>query len=193
MKRSLDVAVALLALALLWPLMLAAAVLIRLTLGRPVLFIQERPGFKGKIFRMFKFRTMSEGERPDSERMSRFGRGLRAASIDELPELFNVLRGDMSLIGPRPLLTQYLPRYSPEQARRHDVKPGITGWAQVNGRNAISWEKKFALDVWYVDHQSFWLDLKILAMTMKQMFVREGITADGHATMPEFMGDGHSR
>jgi sugar transferase EpsL len=163
-------------------------------LGSPVLFRQTRPGLHGAPFELLKFRTMTEAQAPgrrlppDVERLPALGRVLRATSLDELPELFNVLKGDMSLVGPRPLLGQYLDRYTPAQARRHEVKPGITGWAQVNGRNAITWEEKFALDVWYVDNQSIWLDLKILAMTAWKVLKREGISAEGEATMPEFMG-----
>lgn len=163
-------------------------------LGSPVLFRQQRPGLHGKPFTMYKFRTMTDARdaqgnlRPDAERLTSFGRFLRSTSLDELPELFNVLKGDMSLVGPRPLLMQYLERYSSEQMRRHEVKPGLTGWAQVNGRNALSWEEKFALDVWYVDHQSFWLDLKILALTVWKIFKREGISQPGQATAEEFMG-----
>lgn len=168
LKRAFDFAAALFLLALLTPVLLAAAFSVRVFLGRPVLFRQIRPGLHGQPFVFYKFRTMDDacdaaGSRlPDAERLSRFGRALRASSLDELPQLWNVLRGDMSLVGPRPLLMEYLPLYSPEQQRRHEVPPGITGWAQVNGRNALSWEEKFALDVWYVDHRSFLLDLKIL-------------------------------
>ena len=167
---------------------------VRLFLGKPVFFRQERPGWKGSIFQMFKFRTMTEarGEDgsllPDADRMTRFGTFLRRTSLDELPELFNVLKGEMSLVGPRPLLVKYLPLYSDEQARRHQVRPGITGWAQVNGRNAISWEEKFKLDVWYVENYTLLLDLKILLMTLRKVFDREGISAEGEATMPEFLG-----
>ena len=166
----------------------------RLKLGSPVVFSQKRPGLHGKPFTMYKFRTMRDAvdnhgqQLPDSERMTPMGRFLRASSLDELPELFNVLRGDMSLVGPRPLLMEYLDRYTPQQARRHEVRPGITGWAQVNGRNAISWEQKFELDVWYVDNRSFALDLKILWLTVQKVFKREGISAAGEATMPKFMG-----
>lgn len=193
-KRSLDRVIACTLLILLSPVLGILAILVACFVGRPVLFCQERPGRKSKVFVIYKFRTMAETRDgrgsllPDSERLTMFGRFLRATSLDELPELFNVAKGDMSLVGPRPLLMEYLPRYTSEQARRHEVRPGITGWAQVNGRNAISWEKKFELDVWYVDHQSFWLDLKILAMTVVQVFRRHGISAEGHATMPTFMG-----
>lgn len=171
--------------------------LVRIKLGSPVFFTQIRPGLRGKPFQMFKFRTMtdqcgSDGlPLPDAERLTPFGRWLRATSLDELPELWNVLKGDMSLVGPRPLLMEYLPRYSPEQARRHEVRPGITGWAQVNGRNTLSWEDKFKLDVWYVDHQSLWLDIKIIWMTLKKVIVREGISAEGEATMSQFTGNPH--
>lgn len=194
MKRILDLSAALLGLLLLAPLMISLAILIRLKLGSPILFTQTRPGLHGKPFRMIKFRTMtdardSNGELlPDSIRLTAFGKFLRSSSLDELPGLWNVLKGDMSLVGPRPLLMEYLPLYTPQQARRHVVRPGITGWAQVNGRNAISWDQKFKLDVWYVDNQSFWLDLKILFLTVKKVFVREGISAEGEATMPKFTG-----
>jgi sugar transferase EpsL len=163
-------------------------------MGSPVFFQQRRPGLGGRPFPIYKFRTMNQARDaqgsllPDAQRLARFGRFLRSTSLDKLPELFNVLRGDMSLVGPRPLLMEYLPRYTLEQARRHEVKPGITGWAQVNGRNAISWEQKFKLDVWYVDNCSLWLDLKILALTVIQVFQRKGISAGGHATMPVFEG-----
>ncbi len=194
LKRAFDFIVALVALALLSPLLLVFTVLVRIKLGSPVFFRQQRPGFQSKLFYVLKFRTMTD-ERdadgrllPDEARLTPFGKFLRQASIDELPQLLNVLRGELSLVGPRPLLTQYLGRYSAEQARRHDVKPGITGWAQVNGRNAITWEDKFKLDVWYVDNHSFWLDLKILWMTVQKVFVREGINHPGKATMEEFMG-----
>lgn len=164
------------------------------TMGRPILFKQLRSGLHGRPFYLYKFRTMTDARNaggqllPDEQRLTRLGRWLRATSLDELPELWNVLKGDMSLVGPRPLLMEYLERYTPEQARRHEVKPGITGWAQVNGRNALSWEEKFRLDVWYVDNWSLWLDLKILFMTVLKVLRREGISAEGYATMPEFMG-----
>jgi sugar transferase EpsL len=183
-----------LALLCLAPVLALVALLVRLKLGAPLLFRQQRPGLHGKPFTLYKFRTMTDardaqGRRlPDAERLTPFGRFLRSTSLDELPELFNVLKGEMSLVGPRPLLMRYLDRYTPEQARRHAVKPGITGWAQVNGRNALTWEEKFALDVWYVDHQSLWLDVKILAMTVWQVLKREGISQPGHATMEEFRG-----
>ena len=194
MKRLFDFIVALCALLTLLPVIIVVAVLIRFKLGAPTLFTQERPGLNGKVFKMMKFRTMLDGKDkqgnllPDNKRMTKFGAFLRSTSLDELPGLFNVLKGDMSLVGPRPLLVQYLPLYSKEQARRHNVRPGITGWAQVNGRNAISWDQKFKLDVWYVDNQSFWLDIKILFLTVKKVFVREGISADGEATMSLFEG-----
>jgi len=193
-KRLFDVLLACIGLAILSPIMILVAFLVRVNMGAPVLFRQVRPGLHGRLFVLYKFRTMkdSRDERgkllPDEQRLTAFGRFLRSTSLDELPELFNVLKGDMSLVGPRPLLPQYLDRYTPEQARRHEVKPGITGWAQVNGRNALSWEKKFALDVWYVDNWSLWLDLKILASTVWKVLRREGISAEGSATMPEFMG-----
>ena len=167
---------------------------IRRKLGSPVLFTQVRPGLHGKPFRMVKFRTMTDERGPDGallpdvQRLAPFGRFLRASSLDEVPELWNVLRGDMSLVGPRPLLMEYLPLYTPEQARRHEVRPGITGWAQVNGRNAISWVDKFALDVWYVNNRSFWLDVQILWRTVRMVLVRDGISAEGEATMPKFTG-----
>ena len=194
MKRFFDFIMAMGALLTLLPVIIVVAVLIRFKLGSPILFTQNRPGLKGNVFKMMKFRTMLDGKDkhgnllPDNERMTKFGAFLRSTSLDELPGLFNVLKGDMSLVGPRPLLVQYLPLYSSEQARRHNVRPGITGWAQVNGRNAISWEQKFKLDVWYVDNQSFLLDIKILLLTVKKVFVREGISADGHVTIEPFKG-----
>jgi lipopolysaccharide/colanic/teichoic acid biosynthesis glycosyltransferase len=193
-KRLFDMVAAALALLLLVPVLVLLVWQVRRKLGIPVLFRQSRPGRYGEPFEMIKFRTMrdafdAEGRPlPDSERLTAFGRWLRATSLDELPELWNVLKGDMSLVGPRPLLLEYLPLYTPEQARRHEVRPGITGWAQVNGRNAISWEEKFALDVWYVDNRSFWLDMKILWMTAKKVLARDGISAAGEATMPKFFG-----
>ncbi|MBB1419444.1 MULTISPECIES: sugar transferase [unclassified Pseudoalteromonas] len=193
-KRIFDFLVALCAILTLLPVIMIVALLIRFKLGSPILFTQDRPGLHGKVFKMMKFRTMLDGKDkqgnllPDNERMTKFGSFLRSTSLDELPGLFNVLKGDMSLVGPRPLLVQYLPLYNKQQARRHNVRPGITGWAQVNGRNAISWEDKFKLDVWYVDNQSFWLDIKILLLTVKKVFVREGISADGEATMSLFKG-----
>lgn len=194
MKRLFDILVAVLALVLFALPLLSLIWLVRSKLGSPVFFRQVRPGLRGQPFQMVKFRTMTD-ERgpdgqllPDAERLTPFGRFLRASSLDELPELWNVLRGDMSLVGPRPLLMEYLPLYSPEQARRHEVRPGITGWAQVNGRNALSWEDKFKLDVWYVDHRSLWLDIRILWLTVKKVLVREGVSAQGEATMPKFTG-----
>jgi lipopolysaccharide/colanic/teichoic acid biosynthesis glycosyltransferase len=194
MKRVFDFVAAFLALLLLALPLLALAWLIRRKLGSPVLFRQVRPGLQGRPFTMVKFRTMTD-ERgpdgallPDAQRLTPFGRFLRASSLDELPELWNVLKGEMSLVGPRPLLMEYLPLYTPEQARRHEVRPGITGWAQVNGRNAISWADKFALDVWYVDHRSLWLDVRILWRTVRKVLVRDGISAAGEATMQKFTG-----
>jgi lipopolysaccharide/colanic/teichoic acid biosynthesis glycosyltransferase len=194
MKRLLDLLAAAVLLALLSPVLLLTALLVRAIHGSPVLFGQIRPGLGSRPFVLLKFRTMTAAcshdgrPLPDAERLTRFGRFLRSTSLDELPELINVLRGDMSLVGPRPLLMEYLPLYSPEQARRHDVKPGITGWAQVNGRNALTWEQRFAYDVWYVDHLSFWLDLRILCRTLWQVLTRKGINAPGAATMPKFTG-----
>ncbi|MEN8619211.1 sugar transferase [Shewanella baltica] len=197
MKRFFDFLVALCAILTLLPVFIIVALLIRFKLGSPILFTQDRPGLHGKVFRMMKFRSMLDAKDskgsvlPDDQRMTKFGLLLRSTSLDELPGLFNVLKGDMSLVGPRPLLVQYLPLYSSEQARRHNVRPGITGWAQVNGRNAISWDEKFKFDVWYVDNQSFLLDFKILLLTIKKVFVREGISADGHVTMEPFRGGKH--
>jgi sugar transferase EpsL len=199
LKRLLDFAVALLALLLLWPVMLIVALLIRLKMGPPVLYRQERPGYKGRPFTLYKFRTMTlaNGDAADvardAQRLTPLGRTLRNWTLDELPQFWNVLRGDLSLVGPRPLLMQYLPRYTAEQARRHDVKPGLTGWAQINGRNAQTWEDRFTLDVWYVDHRSLALDLKILSRTVARVIKREGIAQEGHATKPEFMGDERPR
>lgn len=194
MKRVLDVALVALTFPLWLPALLLLALLVRRRLGRPVLFLQQRPGRHGCPFTLVKFRTMTDAvgpdgrPLPDAERLTTFGRWLRATSLDELPELWNVLRGDMSLVGPRPLLPEYLPLYTAEQARRHEVRPGVTGWAQVNGRNAISWEEKFALDTWYVDHHSVWLDLRILGRTIGQVIRRHGIGHSQHATMPVFRG-----
>ena len=186
MKRLVDIVLTV-AFAPLWaPLAALVALAVRAKLGRPVLFVQERAGKDGRPFRLFKFRTMLEGGEPDEERLTKFGRVLRASSLDELPELWNVLKGEMSLVGPRPLPVRYLPRYSPEQNRRHEVLPGITGWAQVNGRNALDWETKFRYDVDYVDSRSLWLDAKILVLTLVQVFRRQGIAHDGEATMSEF-------
>lgn len=194
MKRSFDVFVSLLALLALLPLMIGIAILVRWRLGSPVFFRQQRPGRNGVAFSLIKFRTMrEEGDvnregSDDAERLTRFGRMLRATSLDELPELWNVLRGSMSLVGPRPLLIEYLPLYSTEQMRRHEVAPGITGWAQINGRNSLSWEDRFALDVWYVDNRSFWLDMKIIFLTILRVIKHDGINAKGEATMPRFTG-----
>ena len=193
-KRLLDLLVAGLGLLVLSPLLLVVALLVALRLGRPILFRQPRPGYHGKPFSVVKFRSMTNRAGPDgrplpdAERLTGLGRFLRAASLDDLPQLWNVLSGEMSLVGPRPLLMQYLERYTPEQMRRHAVLPGITGWAQIHGRNSLSWEEKFSLDVWYVDHWSFGLDLKILFLTLWKVFTREGISQPGHATMEEFMG-----
>jgi sugar transferase EpsL len=193
-KRLLDLGLTIPGLVLISPILLILASLVRIIHGSPVLFRQVRPGYRGKLFSIYKFRTMTQvcdaqGRLlPDEQRLTRLGRFLRSTSLDELPEVFNVVRGEMSLVGPRPLLVQYLERYSPEQARRHEVLPGITGWAQVNGRNALTWEDKFRLDVWYVDHWSFWLDIKILLTTFMKVFKREGISQPGHATAEEFMG-----
>lgn len=192
-KRLFDLALTIPGLLLLAPVLVLVAALVRVNLGPGVFFRQERPGLHGRPFRILKFRTMRGGPGTDAERLTPFGRFLRASSLDELPELFNVLAGDMSLVGPRPLLMQYLERYSPEQARRHEVPPGITGWAQVNGRNALSWEEKFALDVWYVDNRSLWLDAAILWRTLRAVIRREGISAAGEATMPEFLGSNPGR
>ncbi|NBB60357.1 sugar transferase [Pseudomonas sp. ODNR1LW] len=194
-KRFIDISASLCALILLAPVMAIVAWNIRKKLGSPVLFRQVRPGRDGKPFEMVKFRTMrdavdSDGNPlEDSQRMTPFGAFLRASSLDELPELWNVLKGDMSLVGPRPLLMEYLPLYSAEQNRRHEVRPGVTGWAQVNGRNALSWDEKFKLDIWYVDKQSLWLDLRIIFMTVKKVVVKEGISASGEVTMSKFTGN----
>lgn len=193
-KRLFDLSLAAVAIVLLMPFMILIGIMIRRKLGSPVLFRQIRPGLHGKPFEMIKFRTMRDAvdangnPLPDSERMTPFGHFLRSTSLDELPELWNVLKGDMSLVGPRPLLMEYLPLYSPEQYRRHGVRPGVTGWAQINGRNALSWEEKFKLDVWYVDNRSLWLDLKIIFLTIKKVVVRDGISAEGEVTMPKFTG-----
>ena len=194
MKRLLDVLIAGFALLVLCIPLLVLLLLVRMKLGRPVLFSQLRPGRHGRPFRMYKLRSMTDARDadgqllPDSERLTRFGRFLRSTSLDELPELWNVLTGEMSLVGPRPLLMEYLPLYSAEQARRHEVRPGLTGWAQVNGRNALDWEDRFRLDVWYVDNQTMSLDLRILWLTLRKVFAREGISAAGEATMPRFTG-----
>ena len=195
-KRLFDFFIALFGIILLSPLLLLIAILVRIFHGTPILFKQQRPGYKGIPFFIYKFRTMTNRTAPDgsllpdAERMTRFGHLLRITSLDELPELFNVLRGDLSLVGPRPLLMQYLPLYSDEQMRRHDALPGITGWAQINGRNNISWEEKFKLDLWYVDHWSFWLDIKILWLTFAKVFKREGVSMDGEVTTKYFEGNG---
>jgi len=195
MKRIFDLILTIPAYFLLSPLMMLIAVIIRLTMGKPIFFRQIRPGFHGKPFTIYKFRTMLNAYDkngnllPDKERLTRFGKFLRSTSLDELPELFNILKGEMSIVGPRPLLMQYLERYSPEQARRNEVRPGLTGWAQINGRNAITWEEKFRLDVWYVNNQSFRLDMKIIFMTILKVLKREGISQRGQATMEEFMGN----
>lgn len=194
LKRSFDIVVSVTAISLLLPLMLVVAGLVRWNLGSPILFRQQRPGLHGRPFEMVKFRTMSDDRdadgRPvsDAERLTPFGRWLRSTSMDELPELWNVLRGEMSLVGPRPLLMEYLPLYSGDQARRHEVRPGITGWAQVNGRNGISWREKFALDLWYIENQGFWLDLKILFLTVHRILRRDGISSEGSATSGKFTG-----
>jgi sugar transferase EpsL len=193
-KRLFDIISSAAGLIAISPLLVILAILVRLKLGSPVLFRQQRPGLGGKAFVIYKFRTMTDQRDasgnllPDSQRLPAFGRFLRSTSFDELPELLNVLKGDMSIVGPRPLMMKYLGRYSPEQARRHEVKPGITGWAQVNGRNAISWEDKFKLDVWYVDNWTFWLDMKIILRSVLMVIAKEGITQQGRATMDEFMG-----
>jgi sugar transferase EpsL len=194
LKRIIDLSVAVVCLVVFSPVLAAAAVAIRITSGAPVLFRQTRPGLHGRPFTIFKFRTManvrdSNGDLlPDAQRLTRVGRFLRASSLDEFPQLINVIRGELSLVGPRPLLTEYLDRYTPEQARRHEVLPGITGWAQVNGRNAVEWEERLRLDVWYVDHWSLWLDFRILFSTMKSVLRRRGISYPGHETMPPFRG-----
>lgn len=197
-KRAVDVTIASAGLALTSPVLVVIALAIRICLGRPVLFRQQRPGAHGAPFTLYKFRTMRDATDrqgrplPDDERLTRLGRFLRRFSLDEIPQLVNVLRGDLSLVGPRPLLVEYLPLYTPEQARRHEMQPGITGWAQVNGRNAISWEQKFAYDVWYIDHWSLWLDLRILGRTVFQVLRGQGIASDGVATMPVFTGSANS-
>ncbi len=193
-KRLLDLAFTIPGLLAISPVFIIVALLILARIGRPVFFRQERPGLNARPFSLYKFRTMTDGRDeygallPDAQRLTPFGRFLRATSLDELPELFNVLKGDMSLVGPRPLLMRYLDRYTPEQFRRHEMPPGLTGWAQVNGRNALSWEEKFELDIWYVDHLSLWLDVKILALTLWKVLKKEGISQANHATMEEFMG-----
>ena len=195
LKRLFDIIASASGLIILSPVFLILAYLIRKNLGAPVFFTQERPGKDGKPFKMIKFRSMRDAvdkdgnPLPDSERLTPFGKKLRAASLDELPELWNVLKGDMSLVGPRPLLMSYLPLYNDFQFRRHEMRPGVTGWAQVNGRNAISWDEKFAYDIWYIDHFSLWFDMKILFLTIKKVFIKEGISAEGEATMPYFTGN----
>lgn len=193
-KRALDFLLSALALVVLSPVLLVTAILVRVKLGSPVIFHQDRPGKDEKIFRLYKFRSMTD-ERdekgnllPDEVRLTKFGKLLRATSLDELPELWNILRGDMSIVGPRPLLVKYLPLYNEEQRHRHDVRPGLTGWAQANGRNALTWEEKFRLDVWYVEHLSFWVDVKTIFLTVKKVFCREGISSGTAATMEEFRG-----
>ena len=199
MKRLFDILVSLIALVLLSPVYLILSIKVSKNLGKPVLFKQNRPGLNGHVFEMIKFRSMlnsidTEGNvLPDSERLNSFGKKLRNTSLDELPGLWNVLKGDMSLVGPRPLLVEYLPLYNEEQVKRHNVRPGITGWAQVNGRNAISWEEKFKFDVWYVENCTFWLDIKILFLTVKKVFFKEGITGDGEVTMSKFEGTNNER
>lgn len=199
LKRVIDFFLSLSALIILSPLLLTLAILVYFKFGGPILFKQRRPGLNGKPFFIYKFRTMTDARDangdllPDAERLTHFGQFLRSASLDELPELLNVVKGDMSLVGPRPLMMQYLDRYTPEQARRHEVRPGITGWAQINGRNALEWEDKFVLDVWYVDHCSLWLDVKIILSTLWKVLRREGISQEGHATMSEFMGFSQGR
>ena len=194
-KRLFDLTFALIALVILSPIILVTAILVRIFLGTPVLFKQQRPGYKGRPFFIYKFRSMTnrlspDGSLlPDAERLTRFGRLLRSLSLDELPELFNIVRGEMSFVGPRPLLMEYLPLYSPKQARRHDVVPGLTGWAQVNGRNAIDWPSKFAMDIWYVDHWSFWLDIKIIFLTVWKAVLREGVNQEGQSTVEYFKGE----
>jgi len=193
-KRLFDLLLISIAILLLMPVIIILAIIIYCVMGSPVVFKQQRPGLEAKPFYIYKFRTMNNKKNgrgellSDIERLTNFGRWLRATSLDELPSLWNVLKGEMSLVGPRPLLMEYLPLYNSEQARRHEVRPGVTGWAQVNGRNAISWEGKFKLDVWYVDHQSFCLDIKIILLTIKKVFIRDGISAEGEATMPKFTG-----
>ena len=194
LKRAFDIAASTSALVVLSPVLAITAYKVKKELGSPVLFRQTRPGLHGKPFEMVKFRTMKDATDkagnalPDSERLTEFGKKLRASSLDELPELWNVLKGDMSLVGPRPLLMEYLPLYSAEQAKRHNVRPGVTGYAQVNGRNSLSWEDKFKLDTWYVEHQSLWLDMKILLKTVKKVIIKDGISAEGEATMTKFTG-----
>lgn len=199
MKRLFDILVAGSMLMILSPVILLVAILVRIKMDSPILYTQIRPGKSADLFKVYKFRTMTNQKDangqllPDAIRLTKFGQFLRSSSLDELPQLFNVLKGDLSLVGPRPLLVEYLPLYSSEQARRHEVRPGITGWAQVNGRNAISWEEKFKLDVWYVEHQSFWLDIKILFHTFLNVIRRQGISSAVHVTMPKFVGSSNSQ
>ena len=194
-KRLFDLTFALIALVILSPILLATAILVRVFIGTPILFKQQRPGYKGQPFFIYKFRTMTNRFKPDgsllpdAERLTPFGRLLRSLSLDELPELFNIVRGEMSFVGPRPLLMEYLPLYSPEQARRHDVVPGLTGWTQINGRNAIDWPTRFALDIWYVDNWSFWLDIRIIFLTVWKVISREGVNQEGQATVEYFKGE----
>ena len=196
-KRVFDLIIASIGLIILSPVLLLLAILVRILLGAPIIFCQQRPGYKSRPFNLYKFRSMTTAQDaqghqlPDNARLTHFGRFLRGLSLDELPELLNILRGEMSLVGPRPLLMEYLPLYSAEQRRRHDVSPGLTGWAQVHGRNALDWPARFALDVWYVDHWSFWLDIKILLMTLWKVVSREGISQPGHATTEYFTGNKH--
>ena len=194
-KRLFDLCFAFIALVILSPIILVTAILVRVFIGTPILFKQQRPGYKGRPFFIYKFRTMTnrvarDGSLlPDAERLTRFGHLLRSLSLDELPELFNIVRGEMSFVGPRPLLMEYLPLYSPEQARRHDVVPGLTGWAQVNGRNTVDWPTRFAMDTWYVDHWSFWLDIRIIFLTVWKVLSREGINQEGQSTVEYFKGE----
>jgi len=194
LKRLFDIFSSVIALLILSPVLIITAIIVRIKTGSPVLFRQERPGLNGKGFIIYKFKTMTDQKDeagrllPDEKRLKAFGKFLRSTSLDELPELLNVLKGDMSIVGPRPLMMKYLNRYTPEQARRHEVKPGITGWAQINGRNTVAWEEKFKLDVWYVDNQSFWLDIKIIFITIWQVITRQGVTQEGRATVDEFFG-----
>ena len=194
MKRIIDIILSLFIIIVCLPILAAVVLMVYMSLGSPIFFVQVRPGLNGKPFKIVKIRTMKNAVDgngnllPDSERMTAFGHKLRSTSLDELPNVFNVLLGNMSLVGPRPLLMEYLPLYTPEQARRHEVRPGITGWAQINGRNAVSWEQKFELDVWYVNNHNIWLDIKILFLTLKKVLIREGISSTGNATMPKFTG-----
>ena len=189
MRRLRDILAAVLLLVALSPLLIALSLAVRICIGRPVIFLQQRPGRHGKLFTLLKFRTMTIGDGDDASRLEGFGRLLRRTSLDELPELWNVLRGDMSLVGPRPLLPEYLALYNEQQARRHEVRPGMTGWAQVNGRNSLTWPERFKMDVWYVDHQSMWLDLKIIGMTCIQVFKTSEVSSQGHATTEPFRGN----